>query len=292
MPHNLTLALGTLSATPLRGRDRLRRVRQRRLQGRAPISSSASRTAQGETVYQRRAEGSVRRLRPRRRGRLAPRRPTRRPRRRRRHDAGRGLAAGADAAGAHRHAAIRARRQGLRCPPPTSSCRRCSPRPQRAPRIITAANAWLMDDIMARRHQARHRRARPRARARRTSAARPAPPTSRTTPGSTASTPDLEATVWVGFDQEALARRGRGRQQRRGARSGCGSCARRLRGRARRAAPGPARARDRAHQRADRPAGPAGRSATPSASIFLDKVPTAGAAPGGNPATPSGEPLF
>ena len=127
--------------------------------------------------------------------------------------------------------------------------RRLCRRSRLAERVITPQNACLMTDMMAdvitrgtgrralalgphgpRRQDRHHQRI-------------------RTTPGSTASTPDLVATVWVGFDQD-LARRGRGRRAAPRCRSGCTSCAKRLKGVPEQPPPDARRARRDANHRA------------------------------------------
>ena len=70
-----------------------------------------------------------------------------------------------------------------------------------AERVIDPRNAFIMTTHHARRRRATARRARAMRSAARTSPARPARPTTSSTPGSAASTPTLVGVAWIGFDQ-------------------------------------------------------------------------------------------
>lgn len=162
---------------------------------------------------------------------------------------------------------------------------------RRAPRIITAANAWLMDNIMADVIK-RGTGVRARVLGREDISGKTGTTNESHDTWFNGFNPDLEATVWVGFDQEASLGEGEEgssvavpiwvRFMREGLR-GLPDVPRAI-------PPGLVTARINAQTGLLAPAGDANAI---SEYFFLDKVPTAGStAPGSNPATQSGEPLF
>ena len=175
-------------------------------------------------------------------------------------------------------------------PPPDQQLPPMLAAARRAPRIITAANAWLMDNIMADVIK-RGTGVRARVLGREDISGKTGTTNESHDTWFNGFNPDIEATVWAGFDQEASLGEGEEGSSvavpiwvrfMRVALSGVPDVPRPI-------PPGLVTARINAQT---------GQLAPPSDPnaiseyFFLDKVPSGSAAPGGNPSTPSGEPLF
>ena len=142
-------------------------------------------------------------------------------------------------------------------------------------RVIDARNAFIMDNMMQDVMRVRHRRARHVARARATSPARPAPPTTSSTPGSAASSPTWSASP----GSASISRRSLGHERDR--RRGRAADLDRLHGQGAEGRPRDAaqRARGRGH-RATSDADPAAPAeAQARAGILLSRVRAAARAP-------------
>ncbi len=208
MPNDMTLALGSLPATPLdvatgyavfaNGGYKV-----------TPTSSSASRTPwappSGRRSRRKCAKAAVREMRP------SPRlRPGPRP-----------LRAATAAAPAE---PPRTSKVMTLAPPESEQLTPLLSAQRRAPRVITAANAWLMDNIMGDVIK-RGTGVRARVLGREDISGKTGTTNDSHDTWFNGFNPDLVATVWVGYDQEQSL--GEGEEgRRRGAHLGATSCAR------------------------------------------------------------------